>query len=90
MVFRAAGRAVGAVLALLCLVQAGRAQQEVATLSAQTPLCQRLHDAGPAYHAAYLCLGVPPWALLPALWTPLSIQVNCTAPTVSCAPLRYW
>ncbi|GBF93748.1 hypothetical protein Rsub_06080 [Raphidocelis subcapitata] len=90
MASRASGRAAGAVLALLCLVRAVRAQQEVATLPAQTPLCQRLHDAGPSYHAAYLCLGVPQWALLPALWTPLAIQVNCTAPTYEIYTARTW
>lgn len=51
-------------------------------LAQQPPLCQRLPEAGTIYHSVYMCLGVPSWALVPALWTPLSIQVNCTAPTV--------
>lgn len=65
--------------ALVLLVAAASAQEPLA----QPPLCQRLQDAGSAYHSVYLCLGVPKWALVPSLWTPLSLQVNCTAPTVS-------
>ncbi|KIZ06822.1 hypothetical protein MNEG_1139, partial [Monoraphidium neglectum] len=61
---------------VLCSAVAGSEQ-----LAVQAPLCQRLHDTGLTYHSVYACLGVPKWALLPALWTPLSLQVNCTAPT---------
>jgi hypothetical protein len=68
---------------LVCSAGAGRAQQELSLPVVHPPLCQRLHDPGPGFQAAYLCLGVPPWTLVPALWTPLSVTVNCTAPTVS-------
>ena len=73
-------RAWARVLAALALLSAAVLAQEP---PAQPPLCQRLHDAGSDYHSVYLCLGVPKWALVPALWTPLSLQVNCTPPTVS-------
>lgn len=63
---------------------AARGQRQLTTPGGLAPLCQRLPDAGP-YSAAYLCLGVPQWALVPALWTPLSISVNCSAPTVRAA-----
>jgi hypothetical protein len=75
--------AAAALLLLACGLAPGRAQQEVALPSAaQPPLCQRLHDPGPAFQAAYLCLGVSPWTLEPSLWTPLTIAVNCTGPKV--------
>lgn len=59
------------------------ASHQVLLPEKQAPLCQRLHDPGAEYHAAYLCAGVPNWALVPALWTPLSVQVNCSTPAVS-------
>ena len=72
------------ILALVCAWGASAHPQSamVPGLAVQPPLCQRVREPA-GYQAAYHCLGVPPWELLPALWTPLSVQVNCTSHAVS-------
>ncbi|KAI8477032.1 MAG: hypothetical protein J3K34DRAFT_455414 [Monoraphidium minutum] len=49
-----------------------------------------LLDARSTYHSVYTCPGVPKWALVPALWTPLSMKVNCSAPTFEIFTAPSW
>ena len=65
-----------AALVLACCALAAGAQHTTASA------CKEQHYVGSSYSAVYGCRGVTLWSLPLALWTPLSVNVTCSTPTV--------